>query len=83
MDIDKAIVNPLSAFATPLEVCNNQELTLEQKVEILHRWEYDARELQVAAEENMAGGEDVSLEDVLAALHQLGASAGPSIPIKQ
>ncbi|PSN16061.1 hypothetical protein C7293_04200 [filamentous cyanobacterium CCT1] len=83
MDIDRAMVSPGSVFATPAEVCNSSELTLEQKVEILRRWEYDARELQVAADENMAGGEAVSLEDVLAALHQLGDGAGPSTPIKQ
>ena len=83
MNIDKAMVSPGSVFATPADVCNSPELTPEQKIEILRRWEYDARELQVAAEENMAGGEEVSLEDVLVALHQLGADAGPSIPTKQ
>lgn len=84
MDIERAMVSPGSVFAAPSEVCNSPELTQEQKIEILHRWEYDARELQVAAEENMAGGaNDVSLEDVLAALHQLGASAGQSHSTKQ
>lgn len=89
MDIDQAMLSPGSVFATPAEVCNSPALTPAQKIEILRRWEYDALELQVAAEENMAGGEDMSqgedvaLEDILAALHQLGASAGPSSPTKQ
>ncbi|MGB3310444.1 MAG: hypothetical protein WBG32_11435 [Nodosilinea sp.] len=83
MDIDRAMISPGSVFATPAAVCNSLELTQEQKVEILRRWEYDARELQVATEENMAGGEDVRLDDVMAALHQLEASVGPSPPTKQ
>ncbi|MGB3200716.1 MAG: hypothetical protein WBA99_07430 [Nodosilinea sp.] len=83
MDIDRAMISPGSVFATPAEVCNSPELTPEQKIEILRRWEYDARELQVATEENMAGDADISLEDVLAALHQLGVTGGQSPPIKQ
>lgn len=83
MDIDKAMISPASAFADPMAVCNSSELTHEQKVEILRRWEYDARELQVAAEENMTGGDSVVLEDVLAALKHLGASAEQSPPTKQ
>lgn len=83
MDIDRAMVSPASVFTTPAEVCNSSELTPEQKIEILRRWEYDARELQVATEESMTGDADVSLEDVLAALHQMGGSAAQSHPTKQ
>lgn len=83
MDIDRAMVSPASVFATPTEVCDSSELTHKQKVEVLRRWEYDARELQVAAEESMTGGEKVFLEDVLAALHRLGADAEQSPPTKQ
>jgi len=38
----------------------------------LRRWEYDARELEVAEDENMAGGPPSQLDRVLAALHRLG-----------
>jgi hypothetical protein len=44
----------------------------------LKRWEYDAREMQVAEEEGFPAREPGCLLDaILAALHQLGA--GPDI----
>jgi len=33
-----------------------QSLNTDQKIQILRRWEYDARELAVAEEESMSGG---------------------------
>ena len=85
IDIDKAMTNPAGVFATPDEVCEADGLSNEQKVGILRRWEYDARELQVAEEENMAGAAlDWTLDDVLAALRRLGAdSGGGANPTKQ
>ncbi|ASC71462.1 hypothetical protein XM38_024140 [Halomicronema hongdechloris C2206] len=73
MDLDRAMFNPASVFASPGAVCDAQDLSHAQKVEILRRWEYDARELQVAAEENMGEGSEELLDEILAALHQLGA----------
>jgi len=51
----------------------------------LRRWEYDARELQVTAEENMGEGPGRLLDDVLHALHQLevGVDVDNSPPTKQ
>lgn len=46
MDIEKAMLDPVSVFACPDEVFDDQSLTREQKIEILRRWEYDARELR-------------------------------------
>ena len=85
MEFEKALLDPTSVFANPAEVCETSDLSHDQKVEILRRWEYDARELQVAAEENMQGREDVPLDEVLKALHALGeeASAEKSTPTKQ
>ncbi|PSN20179.1 hypothetical protein C7271_03465 [filamentous cyanobacterium CCP5] len=85
MDIDQAMLDPTSVFDSPAAVCNTTELSQDQKVEILRRWEYDARELQVATEENMGGSPGSHLDEVLAALHQLGvgASPGDSPPTKQ
>jgi len=75
----KALLDPTSVYAFPMEVVNDHSLKREQKIEILHSWEEDARELQVAEEENMP---DLSTEErtsmlsrVLDALHALGASA--------
>jgi hypothetical protein len=63
MDLEKAKLDPSSVFDAPAAVCNSVELTPEQKIEILRRWEYDARELQVAAEENMGEGPGKLLDE--------------------
>jgi hypothetical protein len=73
IDVDKALLDPGLVFKTPAEVLANNELTRAQKIEILRRWEYDVRELQVADEEGMEGPEPVTLDAVLDALRTLGA----------
>lgn len=85
MDFEKAILNPGSEFACPEDVLNQQTMTREQKIKILRRWEYDARELEVAEEENMGGGPPSMLSDILAALHQLDSEIDTehSPPTKQ
>lgn len=82
----KAMDDPASVFAAPIDVVRNDVLKDEQKIEILRRWEYDVREAQVADEEGFALHDDgAQLADILAALHQLGS--GPDIehspPTKQ
>ena len=74
-DIEKALLNPAMVFKTPEEVVDSGDLSREQKIEILRRWEYDVRELQVADEENMTAPkpEAVTLDIVLKALHAVGA----------
>jgi len=85
MDFEKAILNPGSEFTCPEDVLNQQTITREQKIKILRRWEYDARELEVAEEENMCGGPPSILRDILVALHRLGSEVDPeySPPTKQ
>ena len=51
MDVKKAMLDPTSVFEDPEEVVASENLSRDQKIEILHRWEYDARELEVAEEE--------------------------------
>jgi hypothetical protein len=72
-------------FKTPQELLENTELSREQKIEILRRWEYDVRQLQVAEEESMEGPQPVTLPDVLQALRAIGAATDPdrSAPTKQ
>ena len=74
-DIEKALFNPAMVFKTPQEVVDSGDLSREQKIEILRRWEYDLRELQVADEESMTAPkpEPVTLDIVLKALHAVGA----------
>ena len=73
MDYEKALLNPAKEFAHPKDVLAVTSLTLEQKVKVLRRWEYDALELEVAEEENMGGDSPSILSEVLDALHRLDA----------
>ncbi len=72
VDLDRALLNPSAVFAAPEDVVSAEGLTREQKIDILKRWEYDARELEVATEENMPGPRTSCLESVIKALNELG-----------
>ncbi len=67
-----------SVFSSPMAVANDQDFSAKDKIEILRRWEYDAREELVAVEEGFPVREPNTLLDtVLAALHRLGT--GPDV----
>lgn len=84
IDINKARFDPPSVFSNPEEIITEESLSREEKISILRRWEYDARELAVAEEENMAGGPPNMLAEILEALNKLGAErTGPAPPTKQ
>ena len=85
IDYDKALLDPASVFATPEEVLDRADLTREQKIEILRRWEYDASEIAVAEEEGMVADQPLILSRVLLALEQLtgGIVSRPTPPTKQ
>jgi len=74
-DFETALLNPADVFKTPDEVVQRSDLSRDQKIQILRRWEYDARELQVAEEESMTGPVATGLDTILAALRSLGAAA--------
>lgn len=73
--LKQALLNPANIFKSPKEVLAQDDLSREDKIKILKRWEYDQRELEVAEEENMgnlASNNDLSiLDEILAALHIL------------
>ncbi len=74
IDVNKAMLDPTLVFKDPKDVVANVELTRDQKIEILRRWEYDARQLEVAEEEaGMAVRRPEMFDRVLQALHALGA----------
>jgi hypothetical protein len=79
VDYEEALKDPSGSFDTPDEVVNASGLTRGQKIEILKRWESDARQLMVASDENMPGGEPQQLQAVQDAMRALGADphAGP------
>ena len=84
-DIEKALLNPSSVFSTPEEVLEAKDLSRDQKIEILRSWEYDARQLQVAEEENMVGPQVNMLDRIINALRRLDAERDldKSAPTKQ
>jgi hypothetical protein len=72
IDYDAALRDPAKCFKEPAEVVKALDLTLEQRIEILRRWESDARLLMIASEENMQGGERPRLQAVHDCLRELG-----------
>jgi hypothetical protein len=73
IDVSKAMLDPTMVFEDPMDVVANDELTRDQKIEILRRWEYDARQLEIAEEEaGMAVRRPEMFDRVLQALHTLG-----------
>ena len=76
IELDKATLDPSSVFDSPEEILERDDLTPEEKIKILKRWEYDVREILVAEEENMTGGERTAslYDEILKALHNLEAT---------
>ncbi len=74
IDVTKAMLDPTKVFKEPKDVVASNELTHNQKIEILRRWEFDARALEMAEEEAgtaILGPE--MFDRVVQALHALGA----------
>jgi len=71
MDFEKAKLNPAAVFKSPQEVVSSQELSREQKIEILRQWEQDATLMEVADEEGMTGPQPKLLQPIRDALHAL------------
>jgi hypothetical protein len=73
VDFEEALKDPASVFDAPQDVVDAPGLERAQRIEILKRWESDARQLMVASDENMTGGEHQQLQAVHEALRSLGA----------
>jgi len=72
-ELKNAVTRPWSVYKAPEDVLADRKLTDAQKRRVLESWERDARELAVAEEENMGGGEPSMLGRVLEALATLPA----------
>lgn len=83
--LEQALLDPTSVFKAPEDVAAADDLTLDQKTDILRRWGYDALDLEGAEEENMGGGEPDLLDRVVRALESLGVEPNlrNSPPTKQ
>jgi hypothetical protein len=73
-----AATNPTRFYTRRDEVVADARLTRAEKLAVLQAWELEARELAVAAEENMAGGEPDRLYQVVEARIALGCAAKPA-----
>ena len=73
IDMHLALLNPTRIFSEPQDVVANKTLSDDQKIEILHRWEYDAHELEVAEDEaGMTVRRPEMFDLVVEALHSIG-----------
>jgi hypothetical protein len=73
--VARALLDPSSIFSSPIEVVEDRTMADELKIEILRRWEYDARDMQVADEEGFpARPPGCLLDAVITALHRMGAA---------
>jgi len=74
----EAAANPTRFYRAPGEVLQDRRLTREEKLAILEAWELEARELSVASEESMGGGEPNLLQEVVDARLELGDETSPT-----
>jgi hypothetical protein len=83
MDIDRAMTNPASVFATPEALSESSELTAEQKRAVLLQWKDQLQQLQAADDEGMRRNEaaasttDDLLERVTSMLSRVDADLKP------
>jgi hypothetical protein len=85
VDMDQALLNPGSVFASPEALLAHGGLSQQQKIEILRRWAYDASEDAVALEEGMPDGDSDVLHRILLMLDGLtgGVNVDQVGPTKQ
>lgn len=73
---ERALLDPAGVFGTPEHVLGAEDLSHEQMRKVLLRWLHDARELTVADDEGMSGGEPPLIQRVTDALAKLEGRAG-------
>lgn len=74
-DLAAMMLTPYEYFPDPMAVAQSERLTKEEKLSVLKSMEEDARELEIADEENMGGGEQHSLAAVRKALRTVDPEA--------
>jgi hypothetical protein len=58
VDLEAALKGPQDFFAEPQDVADCPQLSREEKLAILRRWEQDALRLSESESEGMGGGEE-------------------------
>jgi hypothetical protein len=69
------LLQPANAFATPMAVVDDQDLTLTEKRAILSAWASDARSTEIAFN-RCEGTQPVRFDDVMRALKELDRRYG-------
>jgi hypothetical protein len=67
--VKQAFVDPEAVFSKPEEVVFSSMLSRKQKIDLLRRWESDARSRQSTNEDN--GRSEELLSEILESLHEL------------
>ncbi|MBD1549548.1 hypothetical protein [Roseibium aggregatum] len=71
--------DPRAHFATPDGILRTADLTRDERLKLLRRWEEDERALVRAGSESpMTGGEQTMLDDVQKAIRRLEADVSGS-----
>jgi hypothetical protein len=74
-----ALLHPARAFANPMDVVRDPDLTLNEKRAILASWASDACAVEAAPElRQLAKGPPVRFDDIMIALKSLDADAAKS-----
>lgn len=81
MKLEDILLDPSAAYDTPRAVVEDDNLSQEEKISVLHHWEQDVRREISSAGEGMAFGHreegpSKALDEVLNALEMLGAEPG-------
>jgi hypothetical protein len=80
IDLKKALLDPAGTFGQPNDIVLHPDLPRGTKSRLLTEWERGARELAVAEDEGMTGGEESMLNRVRKAIAALGADAETEQP---
>lgn len=79
LTFDELLNDPRAHFDTPGGILRAVDLTRQQRLKLLRRWEQDERALVRAGSESpMTGGEKSMLEDVRETIRHLEADAARS-----
>jgi hypothetical protein len=75
---EELLKDPSRFYERPQAVIDDRTLSSEQKLSLLESWAKDEERLNVATEENMGGGENSRLDEVLSVLARLRESDASS-----
>ena len=64
IDLEAALRDPTGCFREPQEVVDDPQLSRDDKLAILRRWQHDALRLSTSEGEGMMGGEENMLRRV-------------------